>query len=156
MSAREWAPGDVAMLQLLDLEVPALRTDNSGWVTDRGAHYHPALHARPLAVIDPEDSDQVARLAALLRAHGWTTNDSGFSNTPEALREFANPTPPKPEEPTGLGAVVRTVDGDLYLRDKTTTTVAHWKRARGEDSGRRYRYADLPVVETLSEGVPHA
>lgn len=57
-----------------------------------------------------------------------------------------------PPEPTGLGAVIETFDGELYIRDKTTTTVAHWKRARGQEGGKRHRYDDLRVVKVLGAG----
>lgn len=110
-----------------------------------------------LAVVDFEDRGAVEQLVRT-----WLTEYDGCETKPRdaeldamqaALREFASPAPPKPDEPTGLGAVVETVHGELYVRDKTTTTVAHWKRARGEDSSKRYKYAALAVVRVLSEGV---
>lgn len=113
----------------------------------------------PVAVISPEDREQVERLSALyginLRYAGTAgpTVDEAADAMQAALREFANPTPPKPEEPTGLGAVVVTADGEMYVRDKTTTTVAHWKRASGGEGGKRHRYSSLPVVAVLSDGV---
>lgn len=105
-----------------------------------------------LVVIDPEDREQVERLAERI-GHLWKSHTYVRDVVQAALREFANPTPPKPEEPTGLGAVVETVRGELFVRDKTTTTVAHWKRARGGESGKRHRYDNIDAVRVLSEGV---
>lgn len=111
-----------------------------------------------LVVIDPNDRKQVERLVKACPADWNFEQDEEtlrdcIDAMQAALREFASPAPPKPDEPTGLGAVVETVHGELYVRDKTTTTVAHWKRARGEDSSKRYKYAALAVVRVLSEGV---
>lgn len=71
----------------------------------------------------------------------------------QALREFADPPPVKPEEPTGLGAVVEDSAGDLWVRDKTTTTIAHWKRARGQMGGKRLPWSAIDAVRVLSEGI---
>jgi hypothetical protein len=58
------------------------------------------------------------------------------------------------DEPTGLGAVVLAADGDYYIRPKTTTTIRHWKRARGETGHTRYSWDELPhPVVVLSAGV---
>ena len=109
---------------------------------------------QPVAVIAYEDREQVERLVEELCEGQWghRWGDEQVDKMQAALREFAAPTP-RIEEPTGLGAVVETVHGELYVRDKTTTTVAHWKRARGEERGQRHRWSDLSVVRVLSEGV---
>jgi hypothetical protein len=104
---------------------------------------------RPLVVIDPESESDHERLRELLIDCGWVP-DGDADSLDDILREFANPTPPRPDEPTGLGAVVEDERGELWVRDKTTTTVSHWKRARG---GSRYRYADIAAVKVLSFGV---
>jgi hypothetical protein len=58
--------------------------------------------ARPLVVIDPEDAEVVNQLADAL-TQILTEHDvyEPFRSAMQAaLREFANPKPPKPEEPT--------------------------------------------------------
>src|SRR5690348_2045025 len=78
-----------------------------------------ARSARPLAVIDPGDREAVRRVLKLFGQQftAWTPElDSNVTKLQAALREFANPTPPKPEEPTGLGAVVEDRDGIRWVR----------------------------------------
>ena len=80
--------------------------------------------ARPLVVIDPEDREQVERLAAAYVSEGTQRGYAMPGHQMEdrrdamqaALREFANSKPPKPDEPTGLGAVVEDESGDLWIR----------------------------------------
>lgn len=60
----------------------------------------------------------------------------------------------RPDEPTGLGAVVRAGNGDLYVRAKVTTTTRHWANAYGLNGHTRYRWEQLPPpVVVLSPGV---
>jgi hypothetical protein len=115
-------------------------------------------NADRVLVISPEDSEQVERLAHALgqaEAVYARPSDVTLHYNPElmqaALRSLL--APPKPDEPTGLGAVVEDQRGEWWVRDKTTTTVNHWKRARGEDGGRRYPYADIAAVRVISLGV---
>jgi hypothetical protein len=54
-----------------------------------------ALNAHPLAVIDPEDREQVERLLTLFWDNG-TDECNDTKALTAALREFADPTPPKP------------------------------------------------------------
>jgi len=59
-----------------------------------------------VAVISPEDREQVERLALLFVDHfGRANGGNRYNATQTALREFANPTPPKPEEPGTWGVV---------------------------------------------------
>ena len=58
-----------------------------------------ALDGRPVAVIDPEDRQQVGRLVALCNFLPRVIEMQA------ALREFANPTPPRPDEPGTWGVV---------------------------------------------------
>lgn len=63
---------------------------------------------------------------------------------------------PKPEEPTGLGAVVEEADGTRWVRSDIMPYVAQWSCARPDEpwrSVRRY-YKDIAAVIVLSEGVP--
>lgn len=65
--------------------------------------------ASPVAMISPEDREAVERLlsAYLDNAGGVRPYDHPphfIDSMQAALREFANPKPPKPDEPQGLGA----------------------------------------------------
>jgi hypothetical protein len=111
MSTREWKPGDVAMVRYIDGGVePSMLTYRHGWVSmvdGRGdGRDEPVTPLRPLVIIDAEDREQVERLTKAYHERRRQITDDTASDMQAALREFANPTPPKPEEPTGLGAVV--------------------------------------------------
>jgi hypothetical protein len=60
--------------------------------------------------------------------------------------------PPKPEEPTGLGAVVEDADGERYvgLGDHYGGGALRWKGDRGMTFT---SYDRIDVVRVLSEGV---
>jgi hypothetical protein len=130
VSKREWKPGDV---------VPV----------------------RPLVVIDPEDAEQVERLyRAIFKAFD---NDDVSGIEPEdavsmraALREFANPTPSKPDEPTGRYAVVEDDQGVEHVRvDAGGGEHAYcWQTIGMPYAESRYaRWSDLSAVRVLSHGV---
>lgn len=136
--------------------------DRRGFVGGPNPEAHDAS-AKPVVVLDPNSRKQVERLRnetlRCLRDHignravdecAFTEGD--LANAMQAaLRSLI--ADPRPEEPTGLGAVID-VSGELYVRDKTTTTTAHWKRARGQENGKRHRYDELcGVVRVLSDGV---
>jgi hypothetical protein len=76
-------------------------------------------NARPLVVIDPEDREQVERLtkalveAAYRHSNVVVSDQASTATRQAALREFADPKPPKPAEPTGLGAVVEDARASL-------------------------------------------
>jgi hypothetical protein len=158
--SREFKPGDVAMLMTEGGERIGFRCgveSNMGWEyarepgqktwsSDTSAYAKPI---RPLVVIDPEDREQVERLARAI--FELTTGEESFggqiNNVQAALREVADP---KPDEPTGLGAVVEDGHGERWVRVKSTTTIRHWRHEFGGD---RKRYADIGAVRVLSEGV---
>lgn len=157
MSGREWKPGDVAMAQRADggddFLVVRTRGDGDYWSAPKGWPWNVPAESlagfRPLVVIDPEDRDAVERL---LDAHPWHgATASGVDDMQAALREFANPTPPKPAEPTGLGAVVEDAKGRRYVRHgspEMDDSVA-WCDQYG--IGRSWERID--AVKVLSEGV---
>ena len=65
----------------------------------------------------------------------------------------------KPEEPTGLGAVVEDVDGVPWVRteNRANITGAVWQSAfhvTQPDKAIQREYADIAAVRVLSEGVP--
>jgi hypothetical protein len=169
MGERQWQPGDVAMVTVdygratdVAREVVCFRT--AGWWRDAktGASYGSALRevkdARPLVVIDPEDREQVERLAVLFLGKLSTyVNTADIKAMQAALREFANPKPPKPDEPTGLGAVVRLSrpmmadpDGGVVVNVLVRHNDGLWW-AEGGWGG--WKWDDVPAAKVLSEGV---
>ena len=112
----------------------------------------------PVVVIDCEDRERVERL---LRA--YLGRYDGMESVPTqgeadcmqaALREFANPTPPKPDEPTGLGAVVEDADGVRWTRVEPAGAFSRnpWYPAVDIEL-QPEEYAHLSAVRVLSEGV---
>lgn len=58
-----------------------------------------------------------------------------------------------PKEPTGLGAVVETEEGEILIR-YSTGALAPWIAAEPEDTQRPYRYyADHEIRRVLFGGV---
>lgn len=107
---------------------------------------------RALVVIDPEDWESAKRLTQLMFevAHPF---DGRIADTQAALREFANPTPPKPEEPLGLGAVIEDAEGRKWVRDLQGRASSPWLNSVIGNLPCRMSYGDLDVVRVLSEGV---
>lgn len=174
MSAREWKPGDVAMVRLDPETEIRVMYNGACWMGRKGTFYDLHASARPLVVIDPEDREQVERLTKALRdtmpraivglSEGDTqTLDRIFvESTAAALREFANPQPPKPDEPTGLGAVVEDAAGKCWLRDfergafpwrPVETSRVNGRHAPNTNAPARASWGDITAVRVLSEGV---
>lgn len=162
MTGRKWKPGDVALVTWGRGDEVMIRTNRpavgdvwhgpNGWLGDASAK-----HVRSLVVIDPEDREQVGRLLDALAEKDWEVGegDQLADDVQAALREFANPTPPKPEEPTGLGAVVEDTDGRLWFRmtlENQTWPGEVWQEQYGCDPDRWRKYADVNAVRVLSEG----
>lgn len=173
-SVPKWKAGDVAMIRVplrsqpghgLLAEgygdLPAVRTHSGGWAALEDVDYfwesEYTFHGgspRPLVVIDPEDREQVERLGTLL--------EGPEADLATILREFVSPAPPKPEEPTGLGAVVEDAEGHKYLRAYEIGIMPWVRLLRSEINGAHvnrndrgnHRYASLNVTRVLSEGVP--
>ena len=145
----EWKPGDVALVLnehgFWNVAIRVVgRPDFWQYGVSQTASPTNA-DARPLVVVDPEGVEQVERLTRLI--FGPLTSASGTS-VQEALREFANP---KPDEPTGLGAVVEDAEGNRWVRDEAGGSEPRVWYRRGEESSRNY--ADVTAVRVLSEGV---
>ncbi|GAB3776651.1 hypothetical protein FB382_004357 [Nocardioides ginsengisegetis] len=161
--SREWKPGDVAIVTNQSGESGrAIRFSGSpedGWFAERDGIGGDLTDARPLVVIDPENREQVERLCNLVDGAFNDTRIDGTGPTSTelaqaALREFANPTPPKPEEPTGLGAVVVDEKGRLWVNltdPKCSTHTDPWVSVHDPD--RWASYADIAAVKVLSGGV---
>jgi hypothetical protein len=164
--AREWKPGDVAMVNnvcdpnephaIAMCVLPGV-TGEAHFVLPSGVKvWGSTSEARPLVVIDPEDREAVQHLANLFGTQPDCLANYGFDAMQAALREFANPAPPKPEEPTGLGAVV--VDSNdvtwvLAGRDLPTTTPDNWRAFDGPCVGDWQPYSRIDARRVLSEGV---
>lgn len=122
-----------------------------GWEagTDYFADNDGVRAVHPLAVIDSENNEQVERLRRLLRARGIGPCDpkvdgQGVRN---ALREFC--APPKPEQPTGLGAVIEDVHGCTWVLYTHPDNTAPWT-----DGSTSVEWSEIAAVKVRSEGVP--
>lgn len=160
--SRQWKPGDVATFG----NSVALRTEK-GWAYRDGgvaSTAHDLHRPRPLVVIDPEDREQVERLAKavhesdhiatwhdLYRETRWQIEDA----TQAALRSLT--APEKPEEPLGLGAVVESADGGRWVRSQwdfnNPWTPAERSDLSSDSDDTSVRYAAIAAVTVLSEGV---
>lgn len=162
----DWKPGDVAIAKYSHDDEPKIymrvRNKYSGaderWESVDGSHsldFRSADWWHLLAVIDPESDEDMERLAkAVVEAafkHGnLPVSDNGihWTTIALALREFAKPTPPKPERPTGLGAVVR---------DSTDVEFVHlgsdlWTYGTTDGPASSFTWDELDAVEVLSQG----
>lgn len=148
--SREWKPGDVGLVPFASADEVGIFT-HDGWVTRLNLRPLGYSDVRPLVVIDPDSDDDLSRLWRLL-----PDNLVSADQLQAALREFANPTPPRPDEPTGLGAVVEDEDGDEWIRvgGPRDGLPRPWA-GRGNVADLRdwHRYADIAAVRVLSEGV---
>ena len=154
--SKQWKPGDVAAVQCSDGKwrqamfnlYQGRWTWSFGDATLRDAD---TSVARPLVVIDPENREEVERLGKTLFAAGFTAT----GRLQDALREFADPKPPKPEEPTAKWSVVVDRDGDEWVRLLAPSFMDGWVRAEDLPGlvSRWTCYADINAVRVLSEGV---
>lgn len=104
--------------------------------------------------IDYEDREQVERLAdAVVHARMGNTLGNAYpgetTNLQAALRSLVSP--PRPDEPTGLGAVVEDEDGRLWVRTFTDGRCAGWRTA--DFAGRYRQWESVAAVKVLSVGV---
>lgn len=169
MSAREWKPGDVAMVSVRGADPVIAIRDSYGWAHNTlgpgRAHAHWTAFCEvepihPLVVIDPEDREQVERLMSVYVSEALDRGAMSYSGHVDkrndsmqaALREFATPTPPKPDEPQGLGAVVEDAAGHLWVKvpgEDGTKSSQTWTSAHSTDA----TWDAVAAVRVLSEGV---
>lgn len=160
----EWKPGDVAMVECSDgnwhraaFRQATFMGHPDAWAFEDGCMRRVTeSRTRPLVVIDPEDRDQAIRLTEL-----WYQNDDQagdphrYGQMQAALREFAKPTPPKPDEPKGLGAVVecehRVYDWARAVR--IGNGFSPWYYTDSSGNGGNRAWDDIAAVRVLSEGV---
>ena len=153
----QWKPGDVAMVSALNKPEPyRAYYDGKTW-----REYGEPMFCvdqpqtmRHLVVVDPEDREAVERLWNLFRNNEIPNGREAIA---DALREFANPKPPRPEEPMGLGAVVEDDFGSrwvcVYSEDGDPQRWAMQGQVGLVDRWRTYN--DVPVVRRLNDGVPN-
>ena len=98
-SVQNWQHGDIAIAVNYEGEEKVVRYRRRQWVfADGSTMPESGTQVRRLVVIDPEDREQVERLAQAIGA-------INVSRLQERLREFVTPTPPKPDEPGRWGVV---------------------------------------------------
>lgn len=109
-----------------------------------------------LVVIDPEDREVVRRV---MDAYSEVASAGLYSTAPKvsveqmqaALRSLL--APPKPQEPTGLGAVVEDAGGVRWTRvESTDLTRNPWYPADDADK-QPAEYHTIDAARVLSEGV---
>ena len=83
--------------------------------------------------------------------HGCSVEDSLMADDIADQIE-AQTKPPKPAEPTGLGAVVEDAEGVRWVRKGSTTHGEDWTRQIG-DAWTGNPWNRIDVVRVLSEGV---
>ena len=151
--SNEFKPGDVVVHPKYGRGI----VQTKGWVefADVGnyADYADvAADLRRLVVIDAEDRRQVEQLEAAVReANGWNMlhHERRTAALQAALREFADPKPPRPEEPTGLGAVVEATHGNYFVRSERNPDRPWDRRGGGVCS---YGWGEIDAVRVISEG----
>ena len=147
MNAREWKRGDVAVIGMSGSRGIRAIWQGNQWATESQRYFSDfQVQPRPLVVIDPEDEEMVRKFAA------WTADGDYADWRIDWVRNFLRSliTPPKPEEPQGLGAVVEDMDGKRWVRGWTADGLRPWyMHARGD--GRDY--TDIAAVKVLSGGV---
>lgn len=102
---------------------------------------------RPLVVLDPESDEDCQMLMDAALAEPFAKVPEGVGRIRKILRALADP---KPAEPTGLGAVVRSRDGKLWLRMPPLGSHEPWCCWNGGRADRHWN--DIDVAEVLSEG----
>jgi hypothetical protein len=124
--------------------VAALATDHLTLLKDSEV-----TDIRPLVVIDAEDREQVERLTAAIAEH--RAPGPNVHNIKAALRSLIHP--PKPEEPTGAGAII-TAQRPNTSEDlaRLIRTDVRSPRRWVDPDGDYYAYAELDDVVVRHEG----
>lgn len=157
MSAREWEPGSVALVDswrgVKQIAFRTKRGDVDEWCvldgTDtRGLDLAGVIAVHPALVIDPEDREQVERLAAGYEQDS-DPGEVAIDQMQAALRELANPKPPRMDEPSLWGVVEAHVPGIPRRR-----WVHHEEGRWVSDEGVVRPWDLLEEPELIREGVP--
>ena len=165
----DWKPGTVAKATVRGVpDVTVFRMNDSEWALDRGiagafftdiANDKDATDVRPLVVLDLEESIGKAHLALWLR-NNISKIEQGCVSPSSIGKDMAwladqieaQTKPPKPAEPTGLGAVVEDDDGRRWVRiDDDPELNKPWRPA--DMAAIRSHWQNVKAVRVLSEGV---
>lgn len=166
MTQQEWEPGTVAMVTDGRGEYLALRRTSgatSYWVGNvRHATDGKVTSVRPLLVLDPDDPDQMRELVdnffVALSGRAYRNYARDIDDMRAAVvTMLPKPTPVKPAEPTGLGAVVMDYPTGrsetwvlIYVSDYPEIRL--WRRCGdGEERTTWAKFSN--AVKVLSEGV---
>jgi hypothetical protein len=145
MTAREWLPGDVAMVTSR-VTPPTRRIygeypdgQNGCWYVGHGGFVRAenVVTARPLVVIDPQANPHTVGTAAWI---DWIEDQYRTQTAP-----------PKPDEPTGLGAVVEAAGGARWVRMGPVWINPNRSPISGRHVHTRH-YSQIAAVKVLSEG----
>lgn len=151
--SRDWKPGDIVLIDLSSkgLESRRAMREGNAFVDVCGAVWSDDANVRPLVVIDPEDRDQVERLASAFVDEQSERGHRGvwWTDLQVALRSLLEQ--PNPDEPTGLGAIVEDVTGEKWIRG--TARIADFDWINADDFTRSRAYRNIAAVRVLSEGV---
>lgn len=162
----DYKPGAVALCTLDG--TPVLKTSDGprGWATvDDGRQLIDDTDVRPLVVLDM--APEQARLVVRILRSSADADDQADSHpfrglvTSTAYRAIADQIesqarPPKPAEPTGLGAVVEDAAGQRWTRYDERDPQPWWRTSTGDPDEPiecRFAYADIDAVKVLSKGV---
>ena len=155
----EWKPGDVGSID------SRARFDDSrvmftgyNWVSASGELLNRFLVPRPLVVIDPDSAEDCERLAKAWSGLRYAElGDKPMRlnayRAQAALREFATPTPPKPDEPQNRYAVVLDADDVEWVRSRDGFWAHVRQEAHGMTRWSTRSWDDITVTRVLSEGV---
>jgi hypothetical protein len=132
----EYEPGTVAMATVRGVpNVRVLNATGDYWAHGCGVDGDSIISAgqyvtdvRPLVTLDPEDREEVVRLVAALPHRESYDGESLVSQMQAALREYAKPTPPKPEVYEHLtypprGKFVEAICGKTWIPNPDVTVV---------------------------------
>lgn len=153
---REFKPGDVAMVRhsKSGREMLMLRGYKDKWFEPTGSFSDVHVKGvRPVIVIDPEALDLELIERALVRWANWTS----LVDEERAIRVlldaiFPAVTPPKPDEPTGVGAVVEDAEGNRFVRYIGSDFELPWRMVTTQSISAE-SWATISAVRVLSEGV---
>lgn len=126
---------------------------SSYYLDRRDGHVYPNKMNQddvPVLVIDIEDREQISRLWL-----EYAKSAGGVDNLRAVLASMLQP--PKPDEPLGLGAVVRDSRGVRWVRSESAKGITNpWQATLHPLEGdvvRQLAYDRIDAVEVLSEGV---
>lgn len=138
--AHNWKPGDVALMPFGGRHCRAILDEDGTWMVVGRTNSANYGGGRPLVTIDPESPEDTER--------HWRVAGQSLASYRRALSEFANPQPPRPEEPKGLGAVVEAINDNHFVRVGS----AGWVHV-DDHGGNACNWEDIAAVRVLSEGL---